>query len=145
MVEAVQRVRVEPVVAISPLLPVSVACGNFMVGLDQNVVITALPAIGRSLGEPPAALGLTLTAYLGALIIALPLGGWASDRFGARRTYIAAALTFTMASVLCGLAGTFWQLVAARTLQGLGGALMGTVGQVVVLSSFPRHRTLRIN
>jgi MFS family permease len=79
------------------------------------------------------------------LVIDLPVGGWASDRFGARRVNNTAALTFTFASVPCGLSGTFSQLVAARILQGLGGALMGTVGQVIVLSSFPRHRTLRIN
>ncbi|MBE7198769.1 MAG: MFS transporter [Parafilimonas terrae] len=145
MVDAVRAGRIEPVVAVSLLLPVSVACGNFMTGLDQNVVITALPAIGRSLGESPTTLGLTLTAYLAALIVALPVGGWAADRFGARRAYVGAALVFTVASLLCGVAGTFWQLVAARTLQGLGGALMGTVGQTVVLSSFPRSRTLRIN
>jgi EmrB/QacA subfamily drug resistance transporter len=129
----------------SVLLAITVACGNFMTGLDQNVVITALPAIGRSLGEAPTTLSLTLTAYIAALIIALPLGGWASDQFGARRAYSLAVLVFTTASVLCGLADTFWQLVAARILQGFGGALMGTVGQVVILSSFPRHKTLKIN
>jgi EmrB/QacA subfamily drug resistance transporter len=129
----------------SLLLPITVACGNFMTGLDQNVVITALPAIGRSLGEAPARLGLTLTAYVAALIIALPLGGWASDRFSARRAYCLAALIFTVASALCGLADTFPELVAARIVQGFGGALMGTVGQVVILSSFPRQKTLKIN
>jgi EmrB/QacA subfamily drug resistance transporter len=137
--------RVDYVGPASLLLPVTVACGNFMTGLDQNVVITALPAISRSLGEAPARLGLTLTAYVAALIIALPLGGWASDRFSARRAYSLAALVFTIASILCGLADTFPELVAARILQGFGGALMGTVGQVVILSSFPRDRTLRIN
>ena len=145
MAKAARGAGFAPVAAVSILLPVSVACGNFMTGLDQNIVITALPAMGRSLGETPAALSLTITAYLAALIVALPIGGWASDRFGARKAYVGAALVFTVASVLCGLAGTFWQLVAARTLQGLGGALLGTVGQTAVLSSFPQHRTLRIN
>ena len=145
MDETVSRTTASQVGQASLLLPAIVALGNFMTGLDQNVVITALPAIGRSLGEAPTTLGLTLTAYIAALIIALPLGGWASDRFGARRAYGFAVLVFTTASVLCGFADTFWQLVAARILQGLGGALMGTVGQVVILSSFPRDRTLKIN
>lgn len=145
MVDIPRNAAAEPAAVVSILLPVAVATGNVMTGLDQNVVTTALPAIGRSLGEAPTALGLTLTAYLAALIIALPTGGWASDRFGARRTYVVAVLTFTLASALCGMAATFWQLVGARTLQGFGGALLGTVGQTVVLSSFPRHRTLRIN
>ncbi len=48
----------------SLLIPLTVGCASLMTGLDQNVVITALPAIGRSLGEAPASLGLTLTAYL---------------------------------------------------------------------------------
>lgn len=75
MAKAARGAGFAPVAAVSILLPVSVACGNFMTGLDQNIVITALPAMGRSLGETPAALSLTITAYLAALIVALPIGG----------------------------------------------------------------------
>jgi EmrB/QacA subfamily drug resistance transporter len=127
------------------LIPVTVACGNFMTALDQNVVVTALPDIGRSLDVLPNHLGLIVTAYVASLIISMPVGGWAAERFGLRNSYCGAMLIFAFASLLCGMASDFWMLVVARALQGFGGALMGTLGQVVVLQSFPRHRTLTIN
>ena len=129
----------------SLLIPVTVACGMFMTSLDQNVVVTALPGIGESMGRAPSQLGLLVTAYVASLIIAMPLGAWAADRFGLRRSYCFAVLVFGVASALCGLANDIWSLVAARALQGVGGALIGTLGQVTVLQSFPRSRTLRIN
>lgn len=129
----------------SLFIPVTVACGNFMTGLDQNVVVTALPRIGQSLGEPPSQLGLVMTAYVMALIVAMPASGWAADRIGVRRAYCGALAVFALSSVACGLSDGFWMLVAARVCQGVGGALMGTLGQVVILGSFPRDRTLKIN
>ncbi len=130
---------------VSLLVPVTVACGQFMSSLDQNVVVTALPGIGESLHEPASHLGLVITAYVASLIICMPLGSWAADRFGVRRSYCAAVLVFGLASILCGMATNMATMIGARALQGFGGALMGTLGQVVVLSSFPRERTLRIN
>jgi MFS family permease len=142
--------RVEPVAGVavagvSLLVPATVACGNFMTGLDQNVVVTALPGIGESLGESPGHLGLVITAYLMSLIVAMPASSWLAERIGPRRGYCCALLLFAVASALCGAAGNLWSLVLARAAQGLGGGLMGTLGQVVILQSFPRDRTLRIN
>ncbi len=131
--------------AASLLIPVTVACGSLMSSLDQNVVVTALPAIGRSLGEPPSQLGLVVTSYVASLIVSMPIGGWAANRFGLRRCYCVAVLVFGLASACCGAASVQWTLFAARGLQGFGGALMATLGQVVMLSSFPRERTLKIN
>lgn len=129
----------------SLLIPVIVACGNFMTALDQNVVVTALPDIGSSLGVSPKNLGIVITAYVASLVISMPLAGWAADRFGARNAYCFAVLVFGIASVLCGLSTDLWTMVGARVLQGFGGALVSTLGQVVFLQSFPRERTLRIN
>ncbi|TIN88107.1 MFS transporter [Mesorhizobium sp.] len=129
----------------SLLLPATVACGVFMTSLDQNVIVTALPGIGESLGRPPSQLGLLITVYVASLIVTMPLGGWLADRFGLRNVYCFALLVFASASALCGLPENIWMLVGSRALQGFGGALMGTLGQVVILSSFPRDRTLRIN
>ncbi|MDG4880096.1 MFS transporter [Mesorhizobium sp. WSM4884] len=129
----------------SLLLPATVACGVFMTSLDQNVIVTALPGIGQSLDRPPSQLGLLITVYVASLIITMPLGGWLADRFGLRNVYCFALLVFASASAFCGLSENIWMLVGSRALQGFGGALMGTLGQVVILSSFPRDRTLRIN
>ncbi|RUU60327.1 MFS transporter, partial [Mesorhizobium sp. M7A.T.Ca.TU.009.01.1.1] len=85
------------------LLPLTVACGVFMTSLDQNVVVTALPGISESLGRPPSQLGLLITVYVASLIISMPLGGWAADRFGLRNVYCFALLVFAASSALCGL------------------------------------------
>jgi EmrB/QacA subfamily drug resistance transporter len=141
----IDRAAEAAAVSVSLLVPATVACGNFMTGLDQNVVVTALPSIGESLGESPGRLGLVITAYVMSLIVAMPASGWLAERIGPRRGYCCALLLFACASALCGIAGNFWSLVLARAAQGLGGGLMGTLGQVVILQSFPRDRTLRIN
>jgi EmrB/QacA subfamily drug resistance transporter len=127
------------------LLPITVACGNFMVSLDQNIVVTALPGIGVSLGRPANELGLVMTVYVLSLIVSMPLGGWLTERFGTKACYIGALMMFAVTSIACGLATSLWMLVAARALQGFGGALMGTVGQVAILRAFPRSRLLKIN
>ena len=134
-----------PAETVSLLVPVTVACGVLMTSLDQNVVVTALPGIGETLGRAPSEPGLLITAYVASLIITMPIGGWAAERFGLRNSYCFAVLVFGVASTLCGMASDLWSLVSARALQGFGGALMGTLGQVTVLQSFPRNRTLKIN
>ncbi|UCI23278.1 MFS transporter [Mesorhizobium sp. B2-8-5] len=142
---ATATTRFAPAGGPSMLLPATVACGVFMTSLDQNVVVTALPGIGESLDRPPSQLGLLITVYVASLIVTMPLGGWLADRFGLRNVYCFALLVFAGASALCGLSENIWMLVGSRALQGCGGALMGTLGQVVILSSFPRDRTLKIN
>ncbi|RUU14415.1 MFS transporter [Mesorhizobium sp. USDA-HM6] len=142
---ATATTRFAPAEGPSMLLPATVACGVFMTSLDQNVVVTALPGIGESLDRPPSQLGLLITVYVASLIVTMPLGGWLADRFGLRNVYCFALLVFASASALCGLSENIWMLVGSRALQGFGGALMGTLGQVVILSSFPRDRTLKIN
>jgi EmrB/QacA subfamily drug resistance transporter len=137
--------RLDEPSGVSLLVPVTVAFGVFMTSLDQNVIVTALPGIGESLGRPASELGLLITVYVASLIISMPVGGWAAERFGLRNSYCAAVLIFGASSAFCGMAGDLWTLVGARAVQGFGGALMGTLGQVTVLQSFPRNRTLKIN
>ncbi|HEX4506546.1 MAG TPA: MFS transporter [Alphaproteobacteria bacterium] len=127
------------------LLAMTVGFGNFMVALDQNIVVTALPGIGITLGRPANELGLVMTIYVLALIVFMPLGAWLTERFGTKACYLAALATFGVASIGCGLSNTLPILVLARALQGCGGALMGTVGQVAILRAFPRSKVLKIN
>ncbi|MBW8271144.1 MFS transporter [Caldovatus aquaticus] len=119
-----------------------VASALFMQNLDSAAVATALPAMARDLGEDPVRLGAAITAYLVALTVFIPLSGWVADRFGARRVFMAAIVVFTLASALCGRATGLGELVAARVLQGLGGAMMVPVGRLLLLRRVRKEEML---
>lgn len=125
------------------LIPLIVACALFMENLDSSVLATALPSIAADLGESPLKLNLAITSYLFALAVFIPVSGWVADRFGARTVFRAAIAVFTIGSLLCGFADSFWSLVAARVLQGLGGAMMVPVGRLVMLRSVPKAELVR--
>lgn len=115
-----------------------VACALFMEHLDSTVLATALPAIARSLGEDPIRLNLAITSYLLSLAVFIPVSGWAADRFGARRVFRLAILVFVAGSVLCAFSTSLLGFVAARVLQGMGGAMMSPVGRLVLLRTIPK-------
>jgi EmrB/QacA subfamily drug resistance transporter len=117
------------------LLPLIVACALFMENLDSTVLATALPAIARDFGESPIQLKLALTSYLLSLAIFIPASGWLADRFGARAIFRLAILVFTAGSILCGLSSSIPEIVGARIVQGLGGAMMVPVGRLIILRS----------
>jgi EmrB/QacA subfamily drug resistance transporter len=125
------------------LIPLIVACALFMENLDSSVLATALPSIAESLGESPLKLNLAITSYLFSLAVFIPVSGWVADRYGARTVFRAAIAVFTIGSLLCGLADSFWTLVAARVLQGIGGAMMVPVGRLVMLRSVPKADLVR--
>ena len=120
------------------LVPMIVACALFMENMDATVIATALPTIARDFGESPLRLNLAISAYLLSLAIFIPLSGWLADRFGARTVFCAAIVVFTLGSVGCSLVGTLPQLVIARIVQGMGGAMMVPVGRLVVLRMIPK-------
>jgi EmrB/QacA subfamily drug resistance transporter len=115
-----------------------VGCAQFMHQFDGAVIATALPAMASSLHEDPVRLNLAITCYLLSLAVFVPISGWMADKFGAKRVFICAIVVFTASSVLCGLVGSLPALVVARTLQGIGGAMMTPVGRVIVIKSVPR-------
>ena len=122
-----------------PILPLIVACALFMETLDSSVLGTALPAMARSLNESPIDLKLAMTSYLLALAVWLPASGWLADRFGARIVFRLAILVFALGSIGCGFSQTIGEIVGARIIQGIGGAMMVPVGRLIVLRSVPRH------
>lgn len=101
--------------------------------LDGTVITTALPGIAASFRVGAVDAGLGVTAYLLTVAVMIPLSGWLSDRFGARRVFCVAIVVFTLASVLCAGSQTLWEFVLARVVQGVGGAMMVPVGRTVVL------------
>lgn len=102
----------------------AVVLGSGIVFLDGTVVNVALPAIGRDLGTTLGGMQWTVNAYLVTLSSLLLLGGSMGDQLGRRRVFVAGLILFTAASMLCGLAPSTGFLVAARALQGIGGALL---------------------
>jgi len=124
-------------------LALLVAGTFFMENLDGTILVTAVPSIGRDLGVPPVAVGVTITAYLLTLAMLIPLSGWITRRFGSRRVFLTAIVVFTLASVLCAASSTLLELTAARVLQGFGGAMMVPVGRLAVLRATDKSGLVR--
>jgi len=133
----------EPPTPAQRILPFIVGCALLMQMLDSTVVITALPAMARDLDSDPISMNITITSYLIAVAMFVPVSGWAADRFGARRVFIAAIALFTLSSLTCALSNTLTQLVLSRVVQGLGGAMMVPVGRIILLRTIPKHNLLK--
>jgi EmrB/QacA subfamily drug resistance transporter len=114
-------------------LALLVAGATFMELLDGTVISTAAPRMARSFGVQSVDISVAITAYLLTVAVLIPLSGWLSDRFGARRLFAAAIAVFTIASVLCAVSTNLPELTVFRVLQGMGGAMMVPVGRLVVL------------
>jgi EmrB/QacA subfamily drug resistance transporter len=122
------------------IVPLTVATALFMENTDSTVIATALPSIAASLHEDPIALKLALTSYLVSLAIFIPVSGWMADRYGSRTVFRVALVVFMAGSLACAAANGLAWFVAARFLQGMGGAMMVPVGRLVVLRSVPKSQ-----
>ena len=111
-----------------------------MENMDSTVIATSLPAIAADLGVNPLALKLALTAYLVSLAVFIPISGWVADRFGARTVFAAAIGVFMAGSLLSAASSTLPAFVAARFLQGIGGAMMVPVGRLVLMRAIPKSQ-----
>ncbi|QLH23132.1 DHA2 family efflux MFS transporter permease subunit [Streptomyces sp. Rer75] len=108
--------------------------GSAMALVDSTVVNVALPRIGLDLGADLAVLQWTVNAYLLTLAGLILLGGALGDRFGRRRVFTVGVVWFALASLLCGMAPNAGVLIAARALQGIGGALL-TPGSLALIQA----------
>jgi EmrB/QacA subfamily drug resistance transporter len=124
------------------IVPLIVACALFMQNLDSTALATALPAIAESLGETPLRLHLAITSFMLSLAAFLPVSGWVADRFGARTIFRLAMIIFTLSSIACGMSTSFEMLLAARVVQGAGGALMVPVGRLILVRSVPKSELI---
>src|SRR5712691_11020451 len=125
----------------SLLLPlVAIIIGTFMVILDTTVVNVALPTLGRVFATDIGLLQWVIGAYMLAQAAVIPLSGWISDRFGAKRVYLTSLVLFTLGSALCGLAQSGEMLIGTRILQGLGGGMLMPIGMAVLFRLTPPER-----
>jgi EmrB/QacA subfamily drug resistance transporter len=110
--------------------------GDLMIVLDTTVVNVALPSIRTDLGFSQTGLVWVVNAYMLTFGGFLLLGGRLGDLFGHRRLFLLGLTLFTLASLACGLADTQATLVAARAVQGLGGAVVSAVALSLIMSLF---------
>jgi EmrB/QacA subfamily drug resistance transporter len=118
----------------------AVAFALFMIMLDNTVVNVALPSIQRDLGIGLSELEWTVNAYALTFAVLMLSGGKLADFFGRRRVFLIGLAIFTLSSLACGLATTGGTLIGARTLQGVGAAIMMPATLSIISATFPPHQ-----
>ena len=121
-----------------------VAVAGFMELFDGTVIQTALPTLGRDLGADVATASITIAAYFAAAAATIPICAWLTDRLGVRAAFAGGLVLFALASLACGASPNLGLLTVARIVQGAGGAVMMTVGQIAILRDAPKDKLLRI-
>src|SRR5919199_6422493 len=123
----------------------AVAVGLFMIMLDNTVVNVALPSIRKDLGIGISELEWVVNAYALTFGVLLLSGGKLADLLGRRAIFVAGLVIFTASSLVCGLAEGSAMLIAARTVQGIGAALMNPATLSIIQATFPpRQRGMAI-
>ena len=125
-------------------LALLVASCYFMENLDGTIVTTAAPKLRTALHASSTAIGLLIATYLITFAVFIPVGNWLMSRMGERRLFLSAIAMFTLASLLCALSHNLTELVLARSVQGVGAALMVPVGRIVVLANAPKTDIMRL-
>ena len=122
------------------LIAIAVMSSTFMEVLDTTVVNVSLPHIAGSLSATNDEATWTLTSYLVANAIILPMTGWLAGRFGRKRLLMMSVSGFTMASFLCGLAPSLPFLIVCRVIQGACGGGLQPLSQAILMESFPPEK-----
>ncbi|MFG1998678.1 MDR family MFS transporter [Spirillospora sp. NPDC048911] len=125
-------------------LAVVVVLGAIMTVLDTTIVNVALPTLGQDFDASLSSIQWVATGYMLALSMAIPLTGWAVQRFGARTMWLVSLGLFIAGSLFCGLAWNVTSLVAFRVVQGLGGGMLMPVGQTMLARAAGPDRMGRV-
>lgn len=122
------------------MITLSIMAATIMQTLDTTIANVALPHMQGTMSASQDQIAWVLTAYIVAAAIATPLTGWLVDRFGQKPVFIASVIGFTLASALCGLSSSLAEIVAARFLQGVFGAALVPMSQVVLMEINPPEK-----
>lgn len=125
-------------------LALLVALAGFMELFDGTVIQTALPRMAADFQVSSGTASIAMAAYFAAAAGAIPVCAWLTARCGAKSTLAVSFLLFGLTSLGCGAAPSFTWLIALRVLQGLSGAVMMTVGQIVILQNAPKEKLLNV-
>lgn len=133
-----------PIDAIPPsrqmLVGIILALANFMVILDLTIANVSIPHIAGSMGITLEQGAWIITSYAVAEAICVPLTGWISSRFGSVRTFIFSMIGFGVFSTLCGLSVSLEMLIVCRIGQGIFGAFLMPMSQLLLLRVFPPEK-----
>jgi MFS transporter, DHA2 family, multidrug resistance protein len=116
---------------------------TFMQGVDTTIANVALPHMQGSMSVAQDQIAWVVTSYIVAAAIMTPLTGWLANRFGVKYVFFISVVGFTLASAMCGAAGSLAQLVIYRLLQGVCGAALVPLAQAVLLQINPPERHAR--
>src|SRR5437660_7095183 len=127
--------------AVGPwLVAAAVVIPTFMEVLDTTIANVALRYIAGGLSAPVTDSEWVITSYLAANAIILPISGWLGARLGRRNYFLLSIAVFTLASALCGMAGSLNALIVFRVLQGLAGGGLQPSSQGILLDAFPQEK-----
>src|SRR3569623_31011 len=127
-------------VANLPLLVVSIMLATLMQVIDTTIANVALPDMQGSLSATQDQVSWVLTSYIVAAAIATPATGWLAGKFGRKHLLTFAIGGFTIASILCGIAGDIGEMVLFRVMQGVFGAALVPISQSTLLDVFPKEK-----
>ncbi|WP_439945877.1 DHA2 family efflux MFS transporter permease subunit [Streptomyces sp. BBFR109] len=129
-----------------PLLGVAfiLVLGTFMASLDATIVNVGIDTLAHEFDASVADIQWVSTAYLLAVVAAVPASGWLADRLGGRRVWLAAVGVFLLGSALCALSWSVTSLIVFRMVQGLGGGLLPPTGQALLARIAGPARTGRV-
>ncbi|HWB07823.1 MAG TPA: DHA2 family efflux MFS transporter permease subunit [Pirellulales bacterium] len=122
------------------LVAAAVIIPTFMEVLDTTVAIVSLRYIAGDLSAAVVDAEWVLTSYLAANATILPISGWLSARLGRRNYFLSSIAVFTIASALCGMATSLWQIILFRVIQGLAGGGLQPSSQAILIDSFPPEK-----
>jgi DHA2 family multidrug resistance protein len=121
-------------------ITISIMLATIMNSLDTTIANVALPHIQGSVSASQDQITWVLTSYIVAATIMTPMTGWLSGRIGRKNVFLISIAGFTVASVLCGMAGSLFQIVGFRLAQGLFGAALIPLSQAVLLDIWPKEQ-----
>src|SRR5580698_251868 len=119
------------------LITTTVMMATIMQALDSTIANVALPRMQGTLSATQDEMGWVLTSYIVAAAITIPLTGWLAGELGRRKVFLVSIFIFTVASALCGVATSLYQIVLFRFLQGVGGAALVPLSQAVLFDINP--------
>jgi len=113
-----------------------VLTGTIMTILDATIVNIAIPTLQHDLHAGSYTdIAWVVTGYLLAQGAVIPLSGWATDRWGTKKLYLITIVTFTVASMLCGVSQNLGELIFFRVVQGIGGGMLMPIGMTIILQA----------